>query len=252
MSYPEHPTNPYRLPPESANGPTPVHYDLGIKTDLTALIFSGFVSIDIHIPVSVQQIVLHVGKELKIFEDSIALARTDRKTESILRDGRSSYEEEKELLTVWFGGKEREHGLALEEGTVKLAMAFEAGIRETMSGYYRSPYGSGENKENKFYAVTQFEPVHARAAFPCFDEPNFKATFSITMISRAGTTSLSNMPVKTTKPCPTGLFDGSDVLPAKAFDSFSKPEGENQWEIIEFEETPKMSTYLVAYANGNF
>ena len=48
--------------------------------------------------------------------------------------------------------------------------------------------------EVRWFAVTQMEPAAARKLFPCFDEPLFKAVFSITVVYEAEFTVLSNMP----------------------------------------------------------
>jgi len=103
---------------------------------------------------------------------------------------------------------------------------YSAPIEPDMQGVYLSTYQNGEKIEK--IVATQFESHYARECFPCVDEPAAKATFDLTISTPIPTdTILANMPIKNEK-----------LEPDK--------------KTVEFERTPKMSTYLLAFAVGNF
>ncbi|XP_049870005.1 aminopeptidase N-like isoform X2 [Pectinophora gossypiella] len=110
-----------------------------------------------------------------------------------------------------------------------LELSFEGPISNSLTGFYKSTY-TNANKEEKQLGVTQFEPTYARAAFPCFDEPGFKAKFEISIAHRTNTTVLSNMKIATQEAIPN----------------------EPDWEWTHFERSVNMSTYLVAYILCDF
>ncbi|KAF7301221.1 Leucyl aminopeptidase [Mycena indigotica] len=118
----------------------------------------------------------------------------------------------------------------------EVTIAFHAPLRDSMNGYYKSAWK--RDGKTEYYALTQFQPTDARAAFPCWDEPALKAKFTVTMISRADTVNLSNMPV------------ASETSYNPNSGDFQLPEG--LWKVTTFDETPPMSTYIVAFANGPF
>ncbi|CAK1546277.1 unnamed protein product [Leptosia nina] len=105
---------------------------------------------------------------------------------------------------------------------------FSGNLQTNMRGFYRSWY-KDSNGNKKWLASTQFQPGHARQAFPCFDEPIFKAFFDIT-INRDATLqpTVANMPIKQTSPVTNGRVSET------------------------FERTPKMSTYLIAFIVSDF
>jgi aminopeptidase N len=106
-----------------------------------------------------------------------------------------------------------------------------------MAGFYRSKYkptveatkSVPRDDEYHYMFSTQFESCDARRAFPCFDEPNLKATFDFEIEIPEDQVALSNMPEKETK---KGRKDGLKV--------------------VTFDTTPVMSTYLLAWAVGDF
>ena len=88
-----------------------------------------------------------------------------------------------------------------------------------------------QDGEERFAATTQFESTDARRAFPCWDEPALKSTFSISVSAPKNRVALSNMPIIEETP------DTDD------------PEA---YRVCHFDKTPKMSTYLVAFIVGEF
>ncbi len=65
-------------------------------------------------------------------------------------------------------------------------------------GYFKSYYFDEDGKSKKWLIASQFEPVDARRAFPCFDEPSMKAQFKISVIHNKKHNVLSNMPINNT------------------------------------------------------
>ncbi|NXG48648.1 ERAP1 aminopeptidase, partial [Psilopogon haemacephalus] len=108
-----------------------------------------------------------------------------------------------------------------------LRIRYSAQLSRSFYGFYKSTYRSGQG-ELRVLAVTHFEPTAARMAFPCFDEPAFKATFSIRIRREPKHLALSNMPiVKSVNLTPWLIED-------------------------QFDTTVRMSTYLVAFIVSDF
>ena len=111
-------------------------------------------------------------------------------------------------------------------GKIRLTIDYQGSINDKMAGFYRSKYTY--QGETRFIAVTQFEESDARRAFPCMDHPAKKATFDIKIDIDPKLTAISN-----------GAVKKEDRL-------------DNGKKRITFEQTPKMSTYLVFFGVGEF
>lgn len=126
---------------------------------------------------------------------------------------------------------------------VNLNIAFSLDINRNMEGAYLSTYRHN-GKEQKL-VTTQFESHYARQCFPCIDEPEAKATFDLKIISHdPDDTIISNMPAKREEIREVPTFN----LEAETLDT----KNTNKQKIVEFETTPRMSTYLLAFCVGHF
>ena len=73
---------------------------------------------------------------------------------------------------------------------------FRGNLTRGIVGFYKSVYTNGRGEKVPI-ATSKFQPTYARRAFPCFDEPSFKSTFTVTLVRPTdGYIALSNMPVK--------------------------------------------------------
>lgn len=105
-------------------------------------------------------------------------------------------------------------------GEAILHLDFRGRLRGDLRGLYAAR--AGERR----YAFTQLEAADARRFFPCFDEPDKKACFRISVTTAKSHTVLSNNPVEKVEPHPGGR------------------------KTVHFERTPRLSTYLLALAVG--
>ncbi|ORY43158.1 hypothetical protein BCR33DRAFT_766811 [Rhizoclosmatium globosum] len=113
--------------------------------------------------------------------------------------------------------------------TLKISWTGEIGYR-SMTGFFKSPVGALEApKKPKYITATHFEPLAARLAFPCFDEPHLKTLWTLTIATPQEYTVVSNTAVESVTEMPTA----------------------RGWNIWKFEagKVP-MSTYLVAWGIG--
>jgi aminopeptidase N len=140
--------------------------------------------------------------------------------------------------TVAYGETVQTAGIALDQAletvTLTVSAPIPAGLAEIQIRYsgilgdkWRGFYLS--QGEKRSYAVTQFESTDARRAFPSFDEPGYKATFGVTLTIDRGDMAISNGRILSDTPGPG---------PAQ--------------HTVTFTTSPKMSTYLVAMAVGDF
>lgn len=78
--------------------------------------------------------------------------------------------------------------------TLDVHLVFNGVLTDTMQGVYRGEYKDSNSDAPQNYVSTQFSPTDARKAFPCFDRPDKKAVFNISLVRPLSLgTYLSNM-----------------------------------------------------------
>jgi puromycin-sensitive aminopeptidase len=201
---------PYRLPTTVS----PERYAIRLAPDLTNRTFAGEETVTVRIHQPVREIVVN-ATELTIDAVTITDASGKRQGASI------SFDIENEQARFSFGAE-------LVPGKGELNIRFTGILNDKLHGFYRSTYKDA-NGEDKPLASTQFESTDARRAFPCWDEPAFKAVYQVTLVIGEKLTAISNAGVAR-----------ETILP-----------GTGKKEVV-FADSMKMSTYLVAFIVGEF
>ncbi|KAJ8003221.1 hypothetical protein DPEC_G00167150 [Dallia pectoralis] len=244
-------TTPYPTgPPLSMRLPgnlIPESYDIFLHPQLytvmtnatnQSLIFTGNSTVYFKCLKNTKTIILHSKEQ---YLSSVKVTDLD-KGQSIKVEDTVLYNNESNFLEIRLGG------LLMENGSYSLFTEFEGYLFKDLAGFYLSSYkrgpGSEDNTERMFgnetivvelderyIAASQMQPTDARKVFPCFDEPAMKATFKVAIIHRPGTHALSN-----------GKVTGRRL---------EDIDGE-MWVVTSFQETKKMSTYILAFIVSNF
>lgn len=192
----------------------PENYSLSLDIDKAAMTFKGTVVIrGAKVGRPTQRLTFH-QKDLKVTSaEIIKHGKGDNETIEVDRINLQKSFDEVRLHSA----------KSLYPGTYSVTLDFTGTITKPMNGIY--PCFFTEDEVEKQLIATQFESHHAREAFPCIDEPAAKAIFELTLTTETGITVLSNTPEKSQKQSKGRL-------------------------VTSFEPTPKMSTYLLAFAYG--
>jgi cytosol alanyl aminopeptidase len=188
------------------NGAVPRKETIQLTIDPAREMFEGSVSIDVELKAPASIIWLN-AKNLTIRSAFIDQGDTIRPAKIIASPG--------ERVGI-------DSGRPLA-GSVTIRIAYQGRLDDkALSGPYR------RKVEGEWYAYTTFAPIEARRAFPCFDEPRFKAPWDISIRVKREHKAFSN---------------GREL---------SETEEPNGWKLVKFDTTEPLPAEMVAFAVGPF
>ncbi|NWX15195.1 AMPN Aminopeptidase, partial [Aegotheles bennettii] len=222
---PNNPWNRWRLPATLA----PEIYEVTLQPFLTPnadgmYIFKGNSSVTFVCVEATNLILIHSKKLNYTMQGSSHISLQAVDGSSVPSISKTWLETPTQYLVVQLDGP-------LQKGQrYRLFSIFTGELADDLAGFYRSEY-ENEAGAKKVVATTQMQAADARKAFPCFDEPAMKANFTVTLIHPSDHEAISNMPAKSNR---VQEMDGK------------------MWNVTEFETTPRMSTYLLAFIVSEF
>ncbi|MBT5117844.1 MAG: M1 family peptidase, partial [Actinobacteria bacterium] len=181
----------------------PLHYALHLVPDLENHTFTGSVRIEATADQALKELTLNA------IELNVSSAQVNGQAVGF------SLDTDLEQLTL--------SGL-VAAGPLTIDLEFSGILNDRLRGFYRSTLNI--EGQDHTVATTQFQSTDARRCFPCFDEPDFKATFGITLDAPSGLLAISN---------------GAEV---------SRTSLTPQVDRVVFADTIALSTYLVAFVVG--
>ena len=190
----------------------PEKYSIELRPNLKAFSFDGSESIRIQVARPTKTIALN-AEGLEVREATVSSSKGGSRPATSI-----DFDSKREVLQLNFAE-------SIPSGPATLRLSFSGTLNDELAGFYRSRYTMSDGKQG-YMAATQFESTDARRAFPCWDEPGAKATFEVSLVVPEGMTAVSNTPPIDKK----DLGDGT--------------------RLVRFAETPRMSTYLLAFAVG--
>ena len=198
--------DPYRLPRHII----PNRYDLRLEPDLATATFAGRETIVLTVKQATSTIILN-AIDLAIDSVMIEGSTGQQLNATIAR------EDATQRCQLTFPQ-------SITSGEWRLHLTFQGKLNDQLRGFYRSTYKDHAGVTHTM-AATQFEATDARRAFPCWDEPDFKAVFATTLVIDPGLTAVSNT-----------------AIASESIEAGKK--------IVRFADSIKMSTYLVAFIVG--
>lgn len=193
----------------------PVHYTLAVTPHAETLSFDGEVAIDLEVLEATDLIALNQwGMQFSRVE----LTRIDDEAAPVLVPKIDASDILQRAVFTF--------GQELKPGAYRLSLTYTGKIGTQANGLFALDYATPEGKKRGLF--TQFENSDARRFVPSWDEPNHKATFDLTVTVPAAQMAISNMPVAERREAGEGLV------------------------TLKFERSPKMSTYLLFFALGDF
>lgn len=189
----------YRLPPDIQ----PVSQTIELRIDPSQPDYNGMTTIELAIAKQTDRIGINqVGLELS----DIVLSSASQ--ERVLTPTNGEWEQS------WLSD-----GRLINPGDYTLTIGFSGAMSNDALGMYRTSF------EQNDYVFTQMEAMHARRAFPVFDEPSFKIPYQLVIEAPAGLTVVANTPPESVST-------------------------DNDWQRVTFMPTPPLPSYLIAYAVG--
>jgi puromycin-sensitive aminopeptidase len=202
--------NPHRLP----RTVRPRRYDLTLEPDLDTATFAGEETIEVEVVEPTAEIVLNAA-EIDIDEASVSLPGKAKPATLAL-----ALDDEAQRLTLRLDQD-------LPAGPATVHLRFRGVLNDKLQGFYRSTF-TDESGTERVLATTQMEATDARRAFPCWDEPDAKAVFAVTLVVPEDQLAISNAAELSREP----VADKAGKV------------------AVRFADTMPMSTYLVAFVVG--